>query len=469
MPPANRAQRPSATDIEAVRTWITCGAPASEAARCEADCTTFLDIDARLDLMLQDTQSLMTPEERADVRYLDLSNYANAGHGASSLELYRGGLSYLVNSLSTGPKVVVPQPIDSQGLLFRIRLSDYGWSAATWQRIVADYPYGVIYDPNSRAFPHNEANAALLRTRTGAAVPYVQADWFFSHAARPPLYYDVLGMPESLALLQDQLGVDIQANIDARRAARSGFTDSGTSRFNRVIERHAISQERGALWLTYDFAAGAGTSNVITNPLDFVSTSNEIFFNLPNGLQAYIITDEQGQRQNKAPAGAVQDPLSQDLAIEGGISCISCHTESGIIPHDDEVRARTPLSTTNLEDLENVLALYVEKAAMDAFVSEGQARYSKARAETRARTFVDGSVHKLNDGHLALLKLKDIAGVLGVKEAEMTALIDATPRIFPPEIATLRGPTQGLARDTFESVFADLVVALGLGQPAPRN
>jgi hypothetical protein len=414
--------------------------------------------------MHKDVLALATPEERAEVRYLDLSNYANAGHGDAALELYRGALSYLVNSLSNGPKIVPPQVIDAQGLLFRIRLSDYGWSAATWERIAADYPYSVRYDPSSRAFPHDEGVAEALRARTGTGTPYLQADWFFSHASRPPLYYDIVAMPADLTQLQGQLALNIQGNIDGLRAARAGFADSGPSRYNRVIERHTISEERGGLWLTYDFSAGSGNSNVLTHPLDFLATSNEILFNLPNGLQAYMITDAQGQRLDKAPNGAVQDPLAQDLAIEAGISCISCHAEQGILARDDEVRARTPLSTTDLGVLERIYGLYVEKPTLDEWFAEDKARYLAARAATRPRSFTDGSAHKLNDAYRGLMKTADVAGALGIEERSLTAAIDATPRVFPSEIAALRSGAEGLARDAFEVVFAELAAALGLGQ-----
>jgi mono/diheme cytochrome c family protein len=467
MPPPARTQRPSPADIADVKSWIECGAPVPDGARCEAQCTSFVDIDARLDLMHKDVLALATPEERTDVRYLDLSNYANAGHGDAAIELYRGALSYLVNSLSNGPKIAPPQVIDAQGLLFRIRLSDYGWSAATWERIAADYPYRLRYDPSSRAFPHDEGVAEALRARTGTATPYLQADWFFSHASRPPLYYDILAMPADLTQLQSQLALSIQGNIDGLRAARAGFADSGPSRYNRVIERHTISEERGGLWLTYDFSAGSGNSNVLTHPLDFLATSNEILFNLPNGLQAYMITNAQGQRLDKAPNGAVQDPLAPDLAIEAGISCISCHADQGILARDDEVRVRTPLSTTDLGVLERVYGLYVEKPTLDEWFAEDKARYLAARTATRPRSFADGSAHKLNDAYRGLMKTADVAGALGIEERALTASIDATPRVFPPEIAALRSGAEGLARDAFEAVFVSLAAALGLGQAPP--
>jgi len=181
-----------------------------------------------------------------------------------------------------------------------------------------------------------------------------------------------------------------------------------------------------------------------------------------------MITDATGQRQSKAPSGAVQDPLAPDLAIESGISCISCHTEQGVLARDDEVRARTPLSTTDLGVLERVYGLYVEKPTLDEWFAEDRGRYLTARDATRRRGFSDGDAHKLNDAFHGLVKTADVAGALGIEEAALNAVIDATPRVFPAEIAALRSGAQGLARDAFEARFAELVTALGMGQAAPR-
>ena len=467
MPPPERTQRPSPEDIESVRAWIACGAPKAAPPVCERDCTTFVDISTRLSLFVNDVQAFPTPEERLDVRYLDLTGLANAGQGAQRLELYRDAMSYLVNSLSTKPNIVVPQPIDGQNLLFRIRLSDYGWSADTWERIVAAYPYGVNYDPNSRNFPVDEAPAERLRVETGTSTPYLQADWFLAHAVRPPLYYDILGIPGQLGQLEQALGIDIQANIAERRVLRTGFKVSGPSHYNRVIERHSLG-ERGALWITYDFDSGVGTSNVIIHPLDFQWASNELFFNLPNGLQAYMITDANGTRLDKAPNDAVQDPKARDLAIENGISCISCHTDKGVLVQSDEVRAATLLTSVSSAEIDVIQALYADEATSNAVFAEDQARYTKAARATRVHEFVNGSVHVLDGAHVGLLSLKDVAGVLGVESAKLAAQIDLTPRLFPPEFQALRAVDARLPRESFDLLFDDLASALGLGQARPR-
>jgi hypothetical protein len=440
-------------------------APPQATPPCEANCTTFLDIDARLSLMLRDLGTLASDEERADTRYIDLSSSANAGHGDALLDTQRGALSYIVNALSSGPDVVVPKIIDAQAILFRIHLSDYGWNATLWEKIVAAYPYAVNYDPSSRALPHNEPTAQTLRDRTGTEVPYVQADWFFAHTSRPPLYHQILGLPDTLAELQTTLSFDVQADIAANRVARSGFNDSGLSRFNRVIERHPSRANGATFWLTYDFSAGSDTSNVLVHPLDFVWGSSEILFSLPNGLYGFMVIDAQGRRLDKAPNSAVLDPNSGDLALENGLSCINCHAEAGILSRADRVRAATLQAQTDPGLLDKVLAIYPEQGQFDMLVASDQARYRKSLAAVAVRGFANGKAHSLNDAYLGLMSLADVAGVLGIETDRLEAAIDATPQLFPPELRVLRSAKQpSLSRQVFDALFADLVRVLGLGR-----
>ncbi len=130
--------------------------------------------------------------------------------------------------------------------------------------------------------------------------------------------------------------MDVAADLAAGLAARAGFTSSGVSTSNRVIERHAT--RHGALWRSYDFRSSRGREDVFAHPLDFVPAGGEIIFNLPNGLQAYMLVDGAGRRIDKAPTAIVSDPRRPDRAVENGVSCIGCH-HAGIIPRADQLRA----------------------------------------------------------------------------------------------------------------------------------
>jgi hypothetical protein len=437
-------------------------------AICQFDCTQFVDIATRLRSIVNDLRTIDPPDARKDVRYLDLTNYANAGHGSHPLALYREAISYAVNSLSRAPLVVVPQAVDAQALLFRIRLSDYGWSQASWESLVARYPYGVDYDADSRTFPIDDTPLEALFGQLGTRTPYIQADWFFSHAVRPPLYYELLGTPATLKDLEAQLGVSIAADIASQRVARAGFQDSGPSHFNRVIERHALANDRGVLWLTYDFDAGTGFSNIITHPLDFRHASSELLFSLENGLHGYMIVDKNGARLDKAPNAAVQDMHASDSAIESGISCTNCHLETGVNTQHDSLRDAVTLFGTDVSVTDAILALYKDDASLDALFAADSQRYSAALSATRLSEFTDGTAHELDDAYAGVLRARDVASVLGIEERQLLSAIDSSPGVFPPEALALRVSGATLARDRFESLFARFIGALGLGRAQPK-
>ena len=179
-----------------------------------------------------------------------------------------------------------------------------------------------------------------LREEMDCNVPFVHVDWFLATASLPPLYNDILGLPETDRALEAELDVDVAANLQTApgiRVWRAGFNNSGVSRNNRVIERH--TSRYGAYWKSYDFAGSVGTQNVFDYPLNFTHDGGEIIFNLPNGFQAYYLIDATGNRLDVAPTTIVSNPAASDPAVRNGLSCIGCHTVGMKQDFEDEVRA----------------------------------------------------------------------------------------------------------------------------------
>ena len=238
--------------------------------------------------------------DRRFTRYFTLANLHNAGLAADELETYRQALAKLLNSLSWGREVVTPQPVDPEKTLLRIDLRDYKWTDAMWQRLLADYPYGVA----------NDEDAHAVADSCQCGLPCVRVDWFTAVASRPPLYYELLKLPATAGELEEQLHVDAAEDVRAERVARAGFNNSGVSRNNRIIERHESSY--GAYWKSYDFDGGAGTKNVFAHPLGpvdaadaFTPDGGEIIFDLPNGLHGFFLADGR-----QAPRPGPASPLS---------------------------------------------------------------------------------------------------------------------------------------------------------------
>ena len=192
-------------------------------------------------------------------------------------------------------------------------------------------------------------------------MPFVHVDWFLATASLPPLYHDILDLPETDDELERELGIDVAKNLQSAqgfRVWRAGLNDSGVSKNNRVVERHQF--QHGAYWKSYDFAGNVGVRNIFDHPLTFRHDGGEIVFNLPNGLQAYYISDASGSRIDEAPTRIVSNPDERDGIVRNGISCIGCHTE-GMKTFEDEVRevfTKAPDGPAKVQ----VLRLYVEKA-----------------------------------------------------------------------------------------------------------
>src|SRR5207247_11279002 len=128
-----------------------------------------------------------------------------------------------------------------------------------------------------------------------------------------------------------QLQVDVMPDLQDETAVRVGFTDSGVSKNNRMIERHHAAY--GAYWRSYDFADNKGRQSLFEHPLgptngetSFKQDGGEMIFHLPNGLLGFMIVDKNGKRIDKAPVEIVSDPQRPDQKVTTGLSCMSCHS-----------------------------------------------------------------------------------------------------------------------------------------------
>ena len=323
MPLGQPPLSPAAIDI--IRRWIQIGAPNWE--ETSESHGTFITPQEMLNSIENHLNSL-TPFDRTFARYFTFTHLYNAGETPEALHAYQRALSKLVNSLSWGREVIRPQPIDREETVFYIDLRDYEWEIGTnrWTLIEAEYPYNIAFNaPTQTALREKLTN---LREAMECEVPFVHVDWFLATASLPPLYHNILGLPVTVQELETRLEVNVAENIRnaaGRRVWRAGFNNSGVSNHNRVVERH-ISRY-GAYWKSYDFAGSVGTQNIFTHPLSFTHDGGEIIFNLPNGLQAYLLVDAGGNRLDEAPISIVSNPAASDPTVRNGLSCIGCHTE----------------------------------------------------------------------------------------------------------------------------------------------
>jgi dipeptidyl aminopeptidase/acylaminoacyl peptidase len=336
--------------------------------------------------------------------------------------------------------------------------------------VLAEYPYGVAEDAG--AF---RAVAAAAATR----LPVVRADWFLATASRPPLYYNLLQLPTTAGELERQLRIDAAADIRQERVARAGFTGSGVSRNNRLIERHV--GPHGAYWRTYDFEAVPqdladrqnllpDRRNLFAYPLGpgrtadtFQHAGGEVIFHLPNGLLGFLLVDANDRRIDKAPTQIVSDPRRPDRAVEPGVSCMSCHL-TGVIPKADQVRghvARHP-AAFGRADAELVRALYPPEAALAKLMAEDAERFRTALERCGGKVTEADPVSAAAGRYEADLDLRTAAAEVGQPPEEFRRRV-ARSEALARGLGALRGAGGTVPRAVFQQAFGDLARELRLG------
>ena len=322
--------------------------------------------------------------------------------------------------------------------------------------IEAEYPYEIEFNAPTQTGLHKKLTN--LRETMDCEVPFVHVDWFLATASLPPLYHDILGLPETDRELETRLEVNVVENIrnaPGKRVWRAGFNDSGVSNHNRVVERH--ESRYGAYWKSYDFAGSVGTQNIFTHPLSFTHDGGEIIFNLPNGLQAYYLADAGGRRLDEAPINIVSNPAASDPTVRNGLSCIGCHTE-GMKDFQDTVRTVIQRNANPPFNKDRALQLYTNQGTMDRLVSEDTARYRQALEATGG---VFGGIEPVQRFHEAFQRPLDAAHAAAAVGLETERFLQRIRQnVGLKNLGLLVLETGTIKRDTWTNQFSEVIFAL---------
>ncbi len=441
--------------IVTIRRWIEAGAPDWEAIpKPKRD---FITTEAMLKAIHTHVTSL-SDFDRSFARYFTLTHLYNAGATDANLRAYRIALSKLINSLSWGAEVIKPKPIDQEETIFYIDLRNYEWDIKTdkWYKIEQAYPYGVQL---------KSATYTTLCEETDCELPFIRADWFIATASLPPLYHDILDLPKTDRELEAQLEVNIAENLKNApgvRVWRAGFSESGVSVNNRIVERH--KSRYGAYWKSYDFAGNVGKQNIFTHPLDFTHDGGEIIFNLPNGLQAYYLSTATGERLDEAPINIVSDAGARDPVVRNGLSCMGCHTE-GMKTFADGIRTVIEQNLNPPYDKAQALRLYTEKSTMDALVREDIARYRRA-IEAAGGVFGGSEpIQQLVKQFEGPLDAAHAAAEVGLETDDFLKKIRENSILQNAGLLVLGVEKGSVKRDAWESEFGKIVFEVNLLNP----
>ena len=440
--------------IATIRRWIGAGAPNWDTIPKPK--RRFITTDAMLEVIHTHLTSLTT-FDRAFARYFTLTHLYNAGATNDNLRAYRNALSKLINSLSWGPRVRNPQPINSEETIFYIDLRHYEWDRENnpWYKIEQAYPYSI---------PLKSGTYTALCQKTKCELPFVRADWFIATASLPPLYYDILDLPKTDLELEAQLGVNVAANIKNApgvRVWRAGFNESGVSNNNRVVERHEYRY--GMYWKTYDFAGNVGQQNIFTHPLAFKHDGGEIIFNLPNGLQAYYLSTASGARLDAAPISIVSNAGARDPVVHNGLSCMGCHTE-GMKTFEDQVRPAIEQVRAPPYNKEQVLRLYAKRSEMESLVRADTERYKRA-IEAAGGVFGGSEpIQQLVKQFKGPINVAHAAAEVGLEQNEFVAKIRENSTLQDIGLMVLGVPKGSVKRDAWTAQFSTVVSALDRGK-----
>jgi len=329
---SNSTCYPTQSEMDAVATWIELLGQTEP----ERPFVSLADLYAAA----QDDLRAQPTNRRDRIRYFSLRAMHNdADVSQENLDGYRSATVKLINALSWNPRPFRAEPVDANGVLIRVFLPDLDWTHDTWGLLESAYPYGMT--------SATDPNLSQLQYMAGTQVPVIRADWFAAKASSPPLYYDILKLPDTAQGLHQLLRIDLNRNIQDEQVVRAGFQDSGVSTNNRLIERHPMGT--GFFWTSYDFAGSVGRQSFFEYPLGpegaypaqraFKHDGGESIFTLPNGFHAYYLNTSDGARLDVGPTTIVRDDDYTDGTGEvvNGISCISCHSK-GIRLNDDRVR-----------------------------------------------------------------------------------------------------------------------------------
>lgn len=427
------ASEPLPDDIQAVRDWIR-ELPESVGA-CPSRKPAPRD---RIAAQIREAQRLER-DSVADLRFISIAHLYNGCAPSEDLAAYRHALRKVLNSVSRARSPVKLTPLDAEGLVFPIRLSDFGWTSREWELIARAAP-----PTPALSWPED------IKSRAATKLPVAPGDWFAAVVAEPPTYYALIDAPPTLSDLGRAYGVDIDQNIRLGAVRRAVTRQSAITRGNRVSERHA--GRYGAFWLVYDFASSAGEQDVLARPLgpkgralvaapfkpDMVRAS----FVMANGFYGHAIYDAAGARIDRAAPG-VERPYAgaDEPAAKAGANCFECH-QSGVIGARDVFRGYAAFEPSPLSAATRATAL------------------SMIPPESEMALLVAGDIERFNAA-LAAAGIEPNVRLAG--DETITALIKRYRRPVGIEAAVTE---TGLLRDAFVLQLAD---AIGDAAPLARR
>lgn len=481
-------QKPTSQEIDSIGRWIAEGTPTAEDIGNKPAGRPVFTLRDELELILGELQRLEA-DDRASTRFFSLRSLHNTpSRTLQEIDYARAAFGKVLNSLHWKSRIIAPRRLGKDSLVFAIDTRDLDWPDTGWGNLLQQYPYGLKHDLLPGSSVINEL-AEQVYTMTGTDLPVIRIDWFIARATRPPIYHELLRIPETVVELEKTLAVHCDSDIRQARSRRAGFTNSGISEQNRLIER--FEGTFGYYWKSYDFKPDNAKSDLKKLPLgpafsdhpfphlSFVHDGGELIFRLPNGLQGYMLVDDVGKRINTGPTEIVADleRISGELKIINGLSCMACHKQ-GIITKKDVIRDET---TIGPEAQKFAKRLYPPQPEMDALYQKDSNQFRVAVLEAMKSTAMDQSMLARADGtslepvssiarfyQLQPLGVEEIAGELGIPVADLTSALKFNDRLQKLGLTVSGDPLKRVNWESLsggQSLYQQAALFLKLGVP----
>jgi serine/threonine-protein kinase len=387
--------------------------------------------------------------DRPFFRYISLTNRYTAGVCLDALEKDRQAMTKMMNMLSKRASISEPVSVNKDETLYRIDLRDFNWDDPvdgandSWELIAENNPYAVRFEGSDAEDAEDDAETDF---------PVMFADQMLAVATIGNVYYSLIGVDSNGTLgdfIQNDLGIDVQDDIDNGDAVRAGTTRSRISRQDRVVERHDIGVRGGVLWQAFDFKADGANDNIFEDPFDFQPGGTEAIFTLPNGMLGFIIADENDRIVEDSDI--LLDTNQNNFRAITSVSCANCHA-TGFIPVVDEVGPFTLANSRQLrlnrDEIEQLEEIYIAPDDFAKQVKDDSSAFYQSSL-TRAGLPVQGG-DPVSNTFLrfdADMTLADAAGDLGVTPDDLSDALD----LLDPSLATLDRST--IDRDDFTEFY----------------
>lgn len=462
---------------------------------CGADRMRPVDEVRQVSVALRD----YAPEMAKNMRFLSLATVPD-----EEKPIAAGIASFVLNSLGDSGYITRPEWVPGTALIaFNLRNytateETYKVHWETWERLAGEEPYFHVRqdvaeevkskDKDGKAVVETKVKTVTVdapwlpadlcrevREASASIGPVMRLEHWLSRVMLPPDYYALAGVPQAEEDFLKLLGIDAAAIRKLNR-------DRGAN----VISKVAFGRSRrvssyngpfGSLWVTKDVVETRGKRDAVRQPLAFAVNpqsgevaqlfefdAGEFIAAKANGLHLFALYDKNHQRQDAVPLGGPGKSIARDTSedhpgfdgvVSPGLSCVRCHTESGLRPLDD-VQSTLP-GIAALPDAQAILSFY-NPPQVQLRLRQAREQYAIAVSQSCDLTSeqVAEGLGKLVRVHLyELVTAERAAQECG---AELGAFLETARHVSDP-YALLLVQGKAVHREAFEASFAAIMPA----------